>query len=64
MTTWARKCMVTELSELVFTECTLTRPDCRNKLGDAGYNCYTSNQVPNKFDVSLNTSKVRAHDLV
>jgi hypothetical protein len=64
MTTWVRKCMVTELSERVFTECTPTRPDCRNKLRDTGYNCYTSNQVPNKFDVGLNTSKARAHDIL
>jgi hypothetical protein len=28
MTTWVRKCMVTELSERVFTECMSTRPDC------------------------------------
>jgi hypothetical protein len=24
------KCIVTELSERIFTECTLTRPDCQN----------------------------------
>jgi hypothetical protein len=45
MTTWVQKCMVTELSEHVFTECTPTRPDCRDKLRDTGYNCYTSIQV-------------------
>jgi hypothetical protein len=33
-------------------------------LRDTGYNCYTSNQVPNKFDVGVNTSKVRAHDIL
>jgi hypothetical protein len=47
--------MVAELSERLFTVCTPTRPDFRNKLRDVGYNCYTSNQVPNKFDVGLNT---------
>jgi hypothetical protein len=45
VTTWVQKCMVTELSERVFTECMPTRPDCRNKLWDTGYNFYTSNQV-------------------
>jgi hypothetical protein len=64
MTTWAQKCMVTELSKHVFTECTPTRPDCRNKLRENVYNCYTSNQVPNKFDVGLNTSKARAHNIL
>jgi hypothetical protein len=64
MTTWVRKYMVTELSERVFTECTSTRPDCRNKLRDTGYDCYTGNQVPNKFDVGLNTSKVRGQDIL
>jgi hypothetical protein len=37
---WVRKCMVKELSERVFTECTLTRPDCRNKLRDTRYKFY------------------------
>jgi hypothetical protein len=32
ITAWAWRCMVTELSERVFTECMLARPDCRNKL--------------------------------
>jgi hypothetical protein len=64
MTTWNWKCMVTELSDRVFTECTPTRPDCRNKLRDTGYNCYTNNQIRNKFDVVLNTSKVRAPDIL
>jgi hypothetical protein len=39
------ECMVTELSKRVFTECTPTRPDCRNELRDAGYDCYTNIQV-------------------
>jgi hypothetical protein len=64
MTTWVRKRVVTALSERVFTECTPTRPDFRNKLRDTGYNCYTSNQVPNEFNVGLNTSKARAHDIL
>jgi hypothetical protein len=45
MTTRVRKCIVTELSERVFTECTPTRSDSRNRMRDTGYNCYTSNQV-------------------
>jgi hypothetical protein len=53
MTTWAQKCMVTELSERVFTECTPTRPDCRNKLRDTGHNCYTSNQVTSYTTMQL-----------
>jgi hypothetical protein len=64
MTTWFRKCIVTELSEGVFTECMLTCPEGRNKLRDTGYNCYTSNHVPNKFDVGLNTSKASTHDIL
>jgi hypothetical protein len=64
MTTWVRKCVVTELSDHVFTECMPTRSDYWNKLRDTRYNCYTSNQVPNKFDVGLNTSKARAHDIL
>jgi hypothetical protein len=47
--------MVIKLSERVFTECAPTRPVCRTKLRDTGYNCYTGNQVPNKFHVGLNT---------
>jgi hypothetical protein len=45
MTKWIRKFIVTELSKRVFTDCTPTRPDCRNKMRDTGYNYYTSNQV-------------------
>jgi hypothetical protein len=45
LTTWVRKCIITELSELEFTECAPTPPNCRNKIRDTGYNCYTSNQV-------------------
>jgi hypothetical protein len=32
MTACVWKCIVTELPERVFTECTLTRPHCRNKI--------------------------------
>jgi hypothetical protein len=64
MTTWVRKCMVTELSERVFSESTLTHPDCRNKLWGTRYNFYTSNQVLNKFDVGLNTCKARTHNIL
>jgi hypothetical protein len=56
--------MVTELSERVFTECTPSHPDCRNQLQDTGYNYYTSNQVLDRVDAGLNTSKARAHDIL
>jgi hypothetical protein len=41
MTTLVPKCVVTELSEHVFTECTPTRRDCQNEMRDIGYLCYT-----------------------